>query len=110
MIQFVLIFTLSIFGSTTERTKSYETLPSIEFSKPAADFESGQPVFPKGTKAFIKNLSSISSRVTINDQVDQVLMTQRVDVSKLVELSEGTYTVIVESSNGVNETFGFTIK
>lgn len=111
MIKFALILSLTIFGtSIDDSAKSATTIPSMEFSKPAAEFESGQPVFPKGTKAFIRNLSSAKSRVVINDKVDKVLALKRVDVSKLVDLSEGTYTVIIETPTGETETFGFTIK
>ncbi|MEP1035283.1 hypothetical protein [Ekhidna sp.] len=110
MIQFALILSLALFGTSFESSKSMSTLPSIEFSKPILEFESGQPVYPKGTKAFLRNLPSDKSRVVINDKVDKVLKTRRVEVSKLVELSEGTYTVMIETRNGAIETFGFTIK
>lgn len=110
MVQFVLILALTFcgidFNSSTKNTIS----PSIEFSKPANEFESGQPVFPEGTKAFLRNLPSNESRVVINDQIDLILNTENVEVSQLLKLSEGTYTVMIESPDGVKETFGFTIK
>ena len=109
MIKITLILAMALFGTTVVPIET-TNLPSIEFSKPASEFESGQPVFPKGTKAVLKNLSADQSRVMINDQIDKVLVTDQVDVSNLVELTEGTYTVIVESSKGKSEIFGFTIK
>ena len=109
MKKITLILTLAFVAGAFAPKKTTE-LPSIEFSKPASDFESGQPVFPKGTKAFLRNLPSDKSRVMINDEVDKVLDAKRVDVSKLVELSEGTYTIVIETSNGKSEFFGFTIK
>ena len=109
MLQFVLILAITFTGTTLNESNA-TTTPSIEFSKPAAEFESGQPVFPKGTKAYLRNLPTDNSRVLINDKVDRVLTSDRVDVSKLVDLSEGTYTVIIESPNGSKEIFGFTIK
>ncbi|WP_436517659.1 hypothetical protein [Ekhidna sp. To15] len=109
MIKYTLILSLVFFGTSFDSTNATE-LPSIEFSKPAAEFESGQPVFPKGTKAILRNLPAEKARVMINDQVDRVLDAQNVDISKLVKLSEGTYTIVVETSNGQSEIFGFTIK
>ncbi len=111
MVQFVLILALTFCGIHTSDSSSTTTItPSIEFSKPATEFESGQPVYPKGTEAVLKNLSAKTARVVINDKVDQVLNSDQVEVSKLVQLSEGTYTVIIESPNGAKNTFGFTIK
>ncbi len=109
MKKFALILTLAFIGFSFA-SKNEEVIPCIEFSKPAAEYESGQPVFPKGTKAILRNLPSDNSRVMINDKVDRVLTSKRVDVSKLVELAEGTYTVVIETSNGKREIFGFTIK
>lgn len=109
MIKFTLVLSLAFFG-TSFGSKNTAILPSIEFSQPAAEFESGQPVYPKGTKAILRNIPANKARVMINDKVDKVLATKRVDVSKLVELSEGTYTVVIETPNGQSETFGFTIK
>ncbi|MEO9482269.1 MAG: hypothetical protein ABJG47_02440 [Ekhidna sp.] len=110
MIHFVLVLTLAFSGINSDSSATVTESPSIEFSKPAAEFESGQPVYPKGTKAFLRNLTTDKSRVVINDKVDEILKSQRVDVSRLVDLSEGTYTVMIESPNGSKETFGFTIK
>ena len=111
MMKFTLIITL-IFsnGFLAKELENTELPPSIEFSKPALEFESGQPVFPVGTEAYLRNLPSSESRVVINDKVDKILTNSRVEVSKLVKLSEGTYTVLVELQDGKNETFGFTIK
>lgn len=110
MTHFLLILTLTFSGISTEDTRDAINAPSIEFSEPAAEFESGQPVFPKGTKAYLRNLPAKNSRVIINDQVDKVLDSKLVEVSKLIKLSEGTYTVMIESPDGRKETFGFTIK
>ncbi len=110
MVQIVLMLALTFCGINTNKSTNKSISPSIEFSKPANEFESGQPVFPKGTKAYLRNLDSQESRVVINDQVDLVLNSNRVEVSKLVKLSEGTYTVMIESADGNKETFGFTIK
>ena len=110
MIQFALILSLAFYGNPVDDSVNMNTMPSIEFSKPAAEFESGQPVYPAGTKATLRNLPADKSRIVINDQVDKVLNSKRVDVSKLVELLAGTYTVVIESESGLNETFGFTIK
>lgn len=110
MIHHVLLLTLALTIGDLPATNDIIVLPSIEFSSPASKFESGQPVFPKGTKAILKNLTCKESRVVINDKVDQILSTDKIQVSDLVNLSEGTYTVIVEMPNGTKETFGFTIK
>lgn len=110
MIHHVLLLTLALAVGDLSETNEVIVLPSIEFSEPASTFESGQPVFPKGTKAVLRNLTCKESRVVINDKVDQVLSADKIEVSDLVNLSEGTYTVIVEMPNGTKEIFGFTIK
>ncbi|WP_425392749.1 hypothetical protein [Ekhidna sp.] len=110
MLKFALILAVALFGtSATDTSKNIKTLPSIEFSQSAIDFESGQPVFTDETKAILKTANLEDVRVVINDQVDLITNSDKIEISSLIELSEGTYTVLLQGKD-YEETFGFTIR
>ena len=84
-------------------------LPVINFSQTATDFESGQPVFSTQTTATLNVQRPGSVRIIINDAVDTTVNKKEIELSSLVEFSEGTYTVLIQGKD-YQETFGFTIR
>lgn len=110
MVKFVIVLALAIYGKAIQDAQNTAAVTSVEFTEKAIDFESGQPVFPKGTSVIVRDLPTSKSRVVINETVDLIVNENQVDVSSLLDLTEGTYTVMIASENGNDETFGFTIK
>lgn len=107
----ILIFALAFSGLLTKEEDPIKSkkLPIIEFSQTAIDFESGQPVFSTQTSAVLNVQRHGSVRVIINDAVDTTITKKEIDLSSLVDLSEGTYTILI-LGKGYQETFGFTIR
>ncbi|MEP0984884.1 hypothetical protein [Ekhidna sp.] len=106
---FILVFVF--FGNFNFDTKTSESLdvPSIEFSSSAIGFESGQPVFSRETSIVIDTKDKKNVRVIINEEVDTRISTNTIDLASLVNLSEGTYTILIQGER-YEEAFGFTIK
>ncbi|MEQ8906302.1 hypothetical protein [Ekhidna sp.] len=112
MPKFILILALVFSENAIDSPKSattIEALPSIEFSDAALDFESGQPVFSKNTTATLKVGTAEDVKIYINNEVETQINNSQVDLTSLIEFSEGTYTVLVKGEN-FEEAFGFTIR
>ncbi|SNT18592.1 hypothetical protein SAMN05421640_2725 [Ekhidna lutea] len=111
MLKLTLLLAFILIGSPVKNEKKDATssIPSIEFSNPAIEFESGQPVFTKETVATLNKPDSEEVRISINDDVDVSVSSTQIELSSLINLSEGTYTILVQGKN-YEETFGFTIK
>ncbi|WP_436517221.1 hypothetical protein [Ekhidna sp. To15] len=110
MIKFVSIL-VSVFSFNFVVSYSTADQPSdvaLEFSDKAVAVESGQPVFTKGTKVWLTNPQKQEIKLYLNEEVKEINGV-KVDLSKITNLSEGTYTVVV---NTVTEEkiFGFTIQ
>lgn len=111
MPKIILIITLAFSGlfAKNPTNTAVKKLPVIEFSNSAIDFESGQPVFSEETQAILNTKGAGSVRVIINDSVDKKISKKQVDLSSLIDFSEGTYTVIVKGKD-FEEAYGFTIR
>lgn len=112
MPKIILIITLAfsgLFVDNEDNLLNSKKLPVIEFSNSAIDFESGQPVFSKKTNAILNVQGGGSVRVIINDAVDAKVTKKQINLSSLIEFSEGTYTVVVKGED-FEEAFGFTIR
>lgn len=112
MHKFILILAIAFWGDSLKEDASFEkveSMPIIVFSSPAIDFESGQPVFSKDTDATLNKFESDEVRIFINDSVDIYTDSDAVELSDLINFSEGTYTVLVQGKN-YEEVFGFTIR
>ncbi len=112
MPKFILLLAIAFVGNSmkeTSPTDSLGNMPIIEFSNPAIDFESGQPVFSKTTDAFLSRPDSGEARIFINDSVDVYSTDNQIDLATLIDFTEGTYTVVIQGKN-YEEVFGFTIR
>ena len=110
MVKFVTIL-LSVFSFNF--VVSYSSIPQpadvvLEFSDKAIAFESGQPVFSKGTKVWLSNPAKKEIKLYLNEEVKEINGV-KVDLSKITKLNEGTYTLVVNTSSE-EKTFGFTIQ
>lgn len=105
----ILVFTLFLNFPVDSKKAVTPDFPSIEFSNSAIGFESGQPVFSSKTSIILNTKSSEDVRVIINDEVDTKISTNTIDLTSLVYLSEGTYTILIQGDR-YEEAFGFTIK
>ncbi|MEP1970793.1 hypothetical protein [Ekhidna sp.] len=81
---------------------------AIEFSKKAVSVESGQPVFTKGTKVWLSNPRKQEIKIYLNEEVKEINGV-KVDLSKITNLNEGTYTLVVNTKSE-EKVFGFTIQ
>ncbi len=92
-------------------TTSIESQPSevtIEFSDTAVAIEGGQPVFQKGTKVWVSNPKKENIQLHLNEKEKEV-NEEKVDLSKITNLEEGTYTLVV-TTEIEEKVFGFTIQ
>ena len=85
----------------------------IMFNKVPIGIESGEPVYPLNTEIVVK--TSRKKEITVNiNGIDQIKETaSEVNISKLVELKEDTYTVVVttvDEDQTVQKIFGFILK
>ncbi|MEO1253555.1 MAG: hypothetical protein AAFY41_01535 [Bacteroidota bacterium] len=93
---------------TTIKNESQPSEVTIEFSNTAVAIEGGQPVYEKGTKVWISNPQKESIELHVNEKVKEV-SEEKVDISKIIALEEGTYTLMV-STVEEDKVFGFTIQ
>ena len=92
------------------RTDTVKRIASIVYSEKAMEYESGQPVFSSNVEAMLLHRSNQDGvRVIINDVFEDTFDSNVIELNDIVELSEGTYTVVIESGNE-EETFAFTIR
>lgn len=114
MIRLVLILTSVVsldFAVSFKATESKEVQESTEliFSNDAIAVESGQPVYPKDTKVWISTIENMEEiKLQVNEREAVVKNEKKIDLSKVITLESGTYTLVVNDRQ--ESTFGFTIE
>ncbi|WP_420318281.1 hypothetical protein [Ekhidna sp.] len=108
---FILISVVSFnfvvsFGTTKAENQPQEV--EIKFSDKAVAIESGQPVFAKGTKIWLSNPQKEEIKLFLNEE-ERKVNSKKVELSEIAKLDEGTYTLVVNTSND-EKVFGFTIQ
>ncbi|MEO1253438.1 MAG: hypothetical protein AAFY41_00950, partial [Bacteroidota bacterium] len=68
---------------------------SIIYSQPAITYESGQPVFSSQVEITLLRKSSQNGvRLLVNDCLDVKISSEIIELSELIALNAGTYTVV----------------
>ena len=107
------VMSLNFVVSYTAAEKAQHDDVDLEFSKNAIGIESGQPVFSSDTKVWVSKSGTEKVKLYINEE-EKEISENKVELSQLTELKEGTYTLVVvttdESNNTTESVFGFTIQ